>query len=64
MTLNDWKSLFDKVNQDCVNEGDGFRSFKDVDYYAEQIDNLTNNQDHDVAYSITLELNNLQRRMV
>ena len=51
-----WKKVFDQVNKD---DPDNFVPFSDVEYYAQQVHNLTDERDVDAAHKVAVKLSKL-----
>lgn len=56
MTIQEWKTMFEQINIDCSETGESVVPLSDVDYYAEQIHNLTEEQDYIEARRIAVAL--------
>jgi hypothetical protein len=51
MNTREWFDMFTQINKEA-----NYVALTDVDYYAEQIHNLTNEQDYEKAYSIASDM--------
>jgi hypothetical protein len=58
-TLEEWKKLFDQVNQDCCDDGYDEVPYSNVEFYTQQIMNLEGWLSESQATEIAQQLSNL-----
>ena len=54
--LNQIIDLFNRINQDCVQSGQGAVPLTDVEFYAEQIHNLNGGTDYDRCVEVAEQM--------
>lgn len=64
LTLNsptsEWLDLFQRINRDCSKSGESVVPFSDVEYYTEQVYNITDEVDYKKSREIAVALASLR----